>query len=137
MFRVADGKKMAGFYTLDWQSHTNTTDAAVWLDEQGRQTGGGSVNLLRTGGPEAWDVRLTPYLTPGAYEFRSMLYPEAAANSLISSNVLDFLNTASFEQIAVPTGVSLTSPSGFLSEMPIRVDAGNGPGSMQVGQTAT
>lgn len=117
VFRVSDGKKMAEFYTLDWQSLTNTTDSATWLNEEGLQEGSEAVNQLRVGGPEFWDVSLTPYLAPGEYEFRSMLVLTAAANVYINSNVLDFLNTASFERIAVPEGVNLSSASGLLSEV--------------------
>lgn len=119
VFRVSDGKKMAEFYTLDFQSNEKTNDVSMWLDKNGRQTGGDAnqPDQLRVGGPEVWDITLRPYLPAGEYEFRSMLQINAATNDRIRESVVDFFNTASFSGIAVPTGTTLTSASGFLTEL--------------------
>ena len=113
IFRVADGTNMAEFYTIDGQTYQVALDGGVGVHGEDIHP----YNQVRVGGPEIWNVTLKPFLTAGEYEFRSMLYGYAGTSGLVHSNLVDFSNGASFTGIAVPNGVTLSSTSGFLSEM--------------------
>ena len=112
IFRVADGKSMAEFYTIDGQNYQVALDGGVEIHGEDIHP----YNQVRVGGPEIWNVTLRPFLTAGEYEFRSMLNVIAGTSGLVHSNLVDFTKGASFTGIAVPNGVTLSSASSFLSE---------------------
>lgn len=117
VFRVADGKRMAEFYSVNFQPWLTTQDMAMWLDKDGRAQGSSNGLFQNSYMPVDFDISLTPYLTAGEYEMRSLLSLGTGTNDRTRVGSADYSHTAAFGGLQLEAGMGLASASGMLTSM--------------------